>query len=193
MSHLYFISHPEVNIQPAVPIREWHLSEQGISRMTRMLSQPWVKELSALYSSTEMKAIDGATLLADVLHVPVIRLKELEEMDRDATGFLPRAEFEQVADEFFAKPTESVRGWETAVHAQERISIVLEKIINENLGKNIAVVSHGGVGALALAKFLSEDISRKFGQPGGGGGNYFVVECESRKIVNGWQKIDGAF
>ena len=45
----------------------------------------------------------------------------MHENDRSATGFLEPSEFERVADEFFARPTVSIGGWERAIDAQKRI------------------------------------------------------------------------
>ena len=114
---VYFITHPNVLVSRDVPVPKWPLSELGRARMTRGLSQPWVGNITSIYSSTEQKAIDGAQLLALAFN----RASELGENDRFSTGFLPPCEFETVADEFFAKPDISARGWERAIDAQSRI------------------------------------------------------------------------
>ena len=119
MRHVLFISHPNVVVSQDVPVPCWPLSDIGRLRMTAALDQPWIAQVSAVCCSTEQKAIDGAEILAGHLSLPVRRIEGLGENDRSATGFLPPAEFEQVADQFFAKPHESVRGWETAVAAQQ--------------------------------------------------------------------------
>ena len=59
--------------------------------------------------------------MADRLGLTPIVIDGLGENDRSSTGYLPKAEFEAVADAFFARPEESVRGWERAVDAQRRI------------------------------------------------------------------------
>ena len=56
----YFITHPNVVVGKDVPVPRWPLSELGQARMRNGLQQPWVKELAAIYCSTEQKAIDGA-------------------------------------------------------------------------------------------------------------------------------------
>jgi broad specificity phosphatase PhoE len=110
----YFVSHPNVAIDPAVPVPKWPLSEKGRSRMRAGLAQPWVTEITSIYCSNERKAVDAATILADHLSLPFTMHAELGENDRSATGFLPPDEFEIVATEFFSCPTVSVRGWEKA-------------------------------------------------------------------------------
>ena len=69
---LYFITHPDVVIDPAVPITEWPLSPRGRTRMAALASAPWIWRLTALYCSTERKARDGAAL-ADVIASSTIR------------------------------------------------------------------------------------------------------------------------
>jgi hypothetical protein len=83
-----------------VPVPRWPLSELGRQRMRAGLRQPWVKDIRAIYCSTEQKAIDGAEILASHLALPFHQIQELGENDRSATGFLPPDEFEGVADVF---------------------------------------------------------------------------------------------
>jgi len=85
------------------------------------LRQPWVREITAIYCSTEQKAIDGAAILSEFLGLPYTEVEALGENDRSSTGFLAPDEFERVADQFFAQPTASVRGWERAADAQARV------------------------------------------------------------------------
>jgi broad specificity phosphatase PhoE len=55
---------------------------------------------------------------------------------------------------------------------------------------NIAVVAHGGVGALLLCQLKGVPISRAEDQPGEGGGNFFVFRRDDRALLHGWQPID---
>jgi broad specificity phosphatase PhoE len=104
-----FITHPNVVIDPAVPVPRWPLSEQGRARMHSGLRQPWVRDVTAVHCSTEQKATDGAAILAQHLGLDYTAHDALGENDRSATGFLPSHEFERVADAFFAEPAVSVR------------------------------------------------------------------------------------
>jgi uncharacterized protein YhfF len=115
MPTVYFITHADVQIDPAVAVPEWPLSSRGRERVTRLVGKPWVRGIRAIFSSTERKACDGARILAEGLGIGLETVAALGENDRSATGFLPKVEFEAVADQFFAKPDESVRGWERAI------------------------------------------------------------------------------
>ena len=192
MKTIYFITHPEVVIDPTVPVSDWPLSEKGINRMKQLLTQPWVKEIRAIYCSTEQKAIDGAKILADHLALGYEMRQDLGENDRSSTGFLPKEEFEATANQFFAQPDQSVRGWETATAAQQRLVNGMRAIIDTDQTEgNIAVVSHGGVGALYLCYLKRSPISRVEDQPGNGGGNYYAFHPETNTLLHGWKSIDG--
>ena len=121
MSTVYFITHPDVVIDPATPVTQWPLSQRGRMRMVKMLENHWLSRVGAIYCSTEQKAIDGAAIISEALGIPYTTIPELGENDRSATGYLPEPEFDPVVDEFFRSPEESVRGWERAVDAQQRI------------------------------------------------------------------------
>jgi broad specificity phosphatase PhoE len=192
MPTLYFITHPDVVIDPAVPVPDWPLSARGRSRMRAALTQPWLASVGSLWSSQERKALDAAGILANHLRLPVRQITELGENDRSATGYLPRAAFEAVADQFFAQPDQSVRGWESAIDAQRRIVAAVDRIIADAGpdGTDIAVVSHGGVGALLLCHLLGCPITRVHDQPANNGGNMFAFDTVTRRPLGLWQPID---
>ena len=192
MRFVYFITHPEVVVDANAPVPEWSLSERGLARMSLMFHQPWVSGVTSIYCSTEKKAVDGAKVLSDHLTLPIKQIEELGENDRSATGYLPSDEFEAIADQFFASPENSVRGWETAQAAQTRIVAVVTQLIQEDeTHGDIAIVSHGAVGALLLCHLAGYAISRKYDQPGGGGGSFYSFELASQQLNHEWKAIDG--
>lgn len=105
MARLYFITHPDVAIDPAMPVPDWPLNERGRARMSALLTRPWVRDICAVFTSSERKARDSAEILADGLGLDGYQMVEdLGENDRSSTGFLPRDEFEAIVDAFFAQP-----------------------------------------------------------------------------------------
>jgi len=191
MPIVHFITHPEVMIDPAVPIPDWPLSPVGMRRMRLALEQSWLKGVQSVFSSAERKAMDAAGLLAEKLGLRPVIVEGLGENNRSATGYLSKAEFEAVADAFFARPEESVRGWERAADAQRRIVDAVEHVISMAAAEgDIAIVSHGGVGALLLCHLKGVSISRSEDQPGGGGGNVFSFGGSDRRLLSGWRRIE---
>ncbi|MBZ9849600.1 phosphoglycerate mutase family protein [Mesorhizobium sp. CA14] len=184
----YYITHPQVRIDANVPVPEWGLSDVGRARAVAMLDQPWVGSIRRVVSSGERKAVETAKILADHLHLTVEIRERMHENDRSATGFLPPPEFEAVADEFFARPHVSIRGWERAIDAQRRIASEVDAVLAADAG-NVAFVGHGGVGTLLLLLLDGREISRVADQPAGGG-NYFAYDIEARRTLHGWRPID---
>lgn len=187
MSIAYFITHPEVVVDANTPVPRWHLSDTGIHRMRTFSSQADLGNLSAVWSSTETKAIEAAGIMAGHFGLSVNVHHGLHENDRSATGFLPPPEFEEVAYAFFARPDESVRGWERAVDAQARVSAAVDDVLTRFSGKDIAFVAHGGVGTLLLCKYLGVPISRRFDQPFQG--NFWAFEIATHRVIHPWQPI----
>ena len=191
MPLLHFITHPEVVIDPMLPVPEWRLAPEGVRRMGLALGRPWMSRLGSVFSSAERKATDAARLIADRFHLSPVIIAALGENDRSATGYLPKAEFEAVADRFFAQPERSVRGWERSVDAQRRIRAAVDRVIAEAPGDgDVAVVSHGGVGALLLCHLKGIPIDRAEDQPGAGGGCVYSFDVESRTLLSGWRRIE---
>jgi len=191
MATVYFITHPEVAIEPLVPVPRWPLSERGRSRMAASLARDWVRGIRHVVASDERKAIDAAEILAGGLHLAFATLASLGENDRSATGYLPRVEFEAMAERFFAYPEESVRGWERATDAQRRIVAAFDTVLaTAPEDADTAIVSHGAVGALLLCHLEGVPISRTRDQPPGGGGYYYAIDRRARLVRHGWTAID---
>ncbi|WP_428484682.1 histidine phosphatase family protein [Rhodopila sp.] len=193
---VYFMTHPEVVIDPGKPVPDWPLSLQGIRRMKAALGRPWLNSVGAVFSSAERKATDAAQMVADHCLLSPIIVDDLGENDRSATGYLPQAEFEAVADKFFARPQESICGWERAVDAQRRVVEAVDRIIDMALSdeaaknRDIVIVSHGGVGALLLCHLKCIPISRVEDQPNSGGGNVYAFRAATRRLISGWCRIE---
>lgn len=150
-----------------------------------------IGNVTAIYSSAERKAREGASILSEHVGTMPHVIEPLHENDRSATGFLPPDEFERVADAFFARPYESVRGWERANDAQARIVAAVETLLNtDRTSGDLAIVAHGAVGALLLCHLMGTAIDRMHDQPANGGGNYFAFAREDLRLLHGWRAID---
>jgi broad specificity phosphatase PhoE len=191
MTIVHFITHPEVSIDAAVPVPDWPLSPVGSRRMQAAMRQPWLAAVRSVFCSAERKAMDAAAIVANHLGLRRIVVEALGENDRSATGYLPKGEFEAVADAFFAQPDDSVRGWERARDAQRRIVDAVERAISMSVADgDIAIVSHGGVGTLFLCHLKGVAISRSEDQPGEGGGNFFSFDAADRHLLSEWRPIE---
>lgn len=170
-----YLTHPQVEIDPAVPVPDWGLSEAGFRRARAGAVLPAFAGVRHVVSSAERKARQTAEIFAGHLSLAVVVDVAMHENDRSATGFLPPPEFEAVADRFFASPDESVRGWERARDAMTRIvGRVRAHLDRVPIGETVLFVGHGGVGTLLKCHVGGYEIDRRHDQPPGGGGCFFM-------------------
>jgi broad specificity phosphatase PhoE len=179
-----FVSHPEVVIDPAVPVPRWHLAPEGIARLRRL---PIESAPTAIWSSDETKAIESAGILAARFGLPVQVHPGLAEMDRSSTGYRPRAGFERLADAFFARPQESIEGWERAVDAQRRVVAAAQSILAGHPGGDVVLVGHGGTGTLLMCAWAGLPVSRAHDQPAAGCTWRFTLQ--PLRVTQAWQAI----
>lgn len=189
-----YLSHPQVEINPAVPVPLWGLSQDGRARAEAFVAQAGIPEGTTVFSSGETKAIELADLIAAAAGTRVIVNHEMGENDRSATGFLPPLLFEEMADQFFAHPEESVRGWERAVDAQARI-VANVGVALECAAEGVPVIfcGHGGVGTLLKCHLAKRPIARSqdqgnFGHRGGG--NAFLFDTAGTKLLSEWTPME---
>jgi len=181
---LRYVTHPEVVVDPAVPVPQWHLSERGLARARALLDQPWIGATTRVVSSGEVKARQTAEVLAGHVGLDVEVREGTGELDRSVPGFLPPDEFEVVADACFARPAESARGWEPAAAAQARIAGALADLVDGP--DDVVVVGHGGVGTLWYCHLAGIAIERRWDQPGQG--HWFSVV--DGRPTHHWRRIE---
>jgi putative phosphonate transport system ATP-binding protein len=165
-----FLTHAAVVVDPAVPVPDWGLSDIGRARHEAFASDPVLQGVTAVYSSTERKAREGAIPVAAHLGLKVQEREALGENDRSATGYLPEAEFWPVLAAFFGQPDVSTRGWETARDAQTRIVSAVRQATQEAPEGDTLIVAHGGVGNLLRCALQGIEITQNEGQPHPKGG-----------------------
>lgn len=189
-----YLTHPQVRMDPNVPVPLWPLSEEGRARAEQFVARRTVPEDALVFSSREAKALELAELVAAAAGTPVLADHLMGENDRSATGFLPPSLFEQTADAFFAHPEQSIEGWERAIDAQSRIVETIGLALGAvREGTPVVFCGHGAVGTLlkchlggrAIAR--SEDQSRHGHR---GGGNGFVFEIASRTLIGDWVAME---
>lgn len=187
MARLIYITHPEVVVEPDVPVGRWRLSDAGRRRMRTFAESGKMDSVTAVWASDEAKAVEAAEILARRLGLGVRTDPDLCENDRTATGFLPYDEFEQAADEFFAAPQESVRGWERAVDAQARVRAAVGRIVAAHASGDLAFVAHGAVGTLLYCALKFIPITRAEDQPSQG--HYWTAELPRLHPLHRWRPI----
>jgi broad specificity phosphatase PhoE len=184
-----YITHPQVAIDPAVPVPDWGLSERGRERALLAASAGWARQIGRFVASGERKAIETAEILAGG-RLAIETDHAMGENDRSATGYLAPDAFEAAADAFFAHPETSFRGWERAVDAQARIVDAIERALaGHDQNVPIAFVGHGGVGTLLKCHLKGTPIRRDGDQPAGGG-NLFAFRLADRAVACDWTPME---
>ena len=183
-----YVTHPEVAIDPAVPVPDWGLSPVGAARVAALAARLSFPPGTRVISSAERKALDTAEPLAARAGCIVETRPDMHENDRSATGFLPGPEFEATADAFFARPDQSVRGWERAVDAQQRIVAQVAAALADPAPGGVIFTGHGGVGTLLYCAFSGQAIDRKWDQPGPG--HWFAFDIATRRPICHWRPIE---
>lgn len=194
-SLLHYISHPEVRIDPEVPVPRWGLSEVGQRRIRVLADRPWLAGVGRLVSSDETKAVEAATVLADRLGLEVEIRAATGETDRSATGYVTHARHEELATRYFAEPEASADGWERAVDSQRRVADALADLTGppsapdrDRARPAVAVVGHGGVGTLLWSLLTGTTIDQANDQPGQG--HYWTWDRDTATMLHDWHPID---
>lgn len=185
-----YLSHPQVDIDPERPIPDWSLSAKGRARAAHLAGSPIFMDTKRILTSPEVKARETADILAATLGMVPEIVEDSYENDRSATGFLPPPEFERMANEFFANPDKSVRGWEPARDAQARIvTCIYQAVMSKPMDGDILCVGHGGVGTLLYCDVAGLAISRGHDQRNGGG-CLFAFDMQSDEVLHGWHPLE---
>ena len=185
-----YLTHPQVWIDPDKDVPQWSLNDVGKARVATLIKTNALQGTTRVISSAETKAIETAEPLAISLDCNMEVYAGMHENDRSATGFLPPQEFEMVADQFFANPHVSIRGWETAIDAQNRIVHEVNECLQLDSEGDILIVGHGGVGTLLYCALADVPISRKYDQGPGSGGHYFAFATDTRAPLSGWKPME---
>ncbi len=186
MTRLWYVTHPEVRLDPHVPVERWGLTDVGRRRAAAMCSQPWLDEVERLVSSGETKALELAAVVAARTGLPIEVRERTGEVDRSATGFIPPDEYAAVSDAWFASPSAHDRGWEPAAAVQRRIVAALEDVMTAE--QPVLVVGHGGAGTLLWCHLAGESIAATHDQASPG--HYFTVDLTTGRPLHRWQPID---
>ncbi len=189
MAVVRYLTHPQVRIDPLIPVPDWGLSDIGRARTEVLARSGKLAGTVLIVSSAETKATETAAILGPALKAPVLMRERMHENDRSATGFLPPDAFEEAANWFFSHPSESFRGWERALDAQARIVAETDDALSHAPYGDVLLVGHGGVGTLLLSALAGLPISRSHDQMPGGG-CIFTFDRASRIVQHRWQSIE---
>ena len=147
MALLYLIRHARAQMMGDAAER-WPLSEQGRREAGVLARQDFWRAVELICSSPEPKSLQTAEPAARRWGIPLVTVDCLRELHR------PRLvpDYETVIARLFANPEASIAGLEPAARAAERFTRCLESLVEAHSEPTLAVVSHGLVMTLFLAR-----------------------------------------
>lgn len=151
MPYLYLIRHPRTHVDPSRQPHEWALSDQGRAQVNTLIEAPFWKNVVAVYSSNQPKAMEPARAIGQRYDIPVTSMPGLAEVRRGAEIYHSTGDYNSILGKFFSSPDFSIQGWERAGEALARIQQAMQEIIGQHPGKSVAVLSHGTILTLYTA------------------------------------------
>lgn len=153
MRKLILVKHSLPEVLPDLPANQWRLSETGRLRCKRLAEMLAVHDPGVIVSSQEPKAVETGRILAELLGTPLELAAGLQEHDRRNVAFAAdETLFQEQVGRFFEHPGELVFGGETADEAHRRFARALDRVVEQFAGINLAVVTHGTVLTLFVAR-----------------------------------------
>jgi broad specificity phosphatase PhoE len=150
---LILIKHSEPSIDQGAPPNSWRLSEEGRRRSTTLAARLRPYGPDVVVTSEEPKAAETARIVADRLGLEFDTHPRLHEHDRTGAPFGTQEDFERSARAFFENPGKLVWGNETAEQAGRRFSRAMDEILERYPDESVAVVTHGTVITLFVARY----------------------------------------
>lgn len=155
---LLLVRHSLPEFVTGIPASQWRLSDQGRRRCHPLAERLAAYRPTVFISSTEPKAIETGRICAGLLGLPFETAPGLHEHQRGVVHDMgSREEFEAEVGRFFEQPDKLVFGSETADQAHARFSTALADTVARHPASRPAIVSHGTVLTLFIARVTDLD------------------------------------
>jgi broad specificity phosphatase PhoE len=151
MAYLYLIRHPRTHVDPSRQAHEWAISDQGRAQVHALTEAPFWKNVVAIYSSNQAKAIEPARTIGQHYGIPVTSMPGLAEVQRGTEIYHSTGDYNTILSKFFSSPDFSVQGWEQAASALTRFQQAISEILANHPAQSVAIVSHGTILTLYTA------------------------------------------
>ena len=165
---LLLVKHAAPAIEPTSPAARWRLSDAGRAACVPLASRLAAYAPTAIVASEEPKAAETGRIVAASLGVSFETAPDLHEHDRSGVPFLGADEWRAAIEGFFANPADLVLGRETATAAGDRFARAVAAVLDRHLTGNVAIVAHGTVISLFVARFSAVEpfaLWKRLGMP----------------------------
>lgn len=143
------------------------LTDIGLMQMERLSERLRLNNITAIYSSDLQRSYRGAQIVARDHNARISRLSELRELNFGTWEGLSVSEVQERFPEEIKKRHSDIinykiKGGETIHAFSKRVIQCFDSIINNNHGKDILIIAHGGVNRIILCHLLGIEFSRLF-------------------------------
>ncbi len=155
---LILIRHAETHQDPSISSHDWRLTASAYDACVELADELKEDKLTHIVTSDEFKATETGRVLAEQLGIPVTQADNLHEHARKGFPYVAPDVFFDTLQRFFATPDALVFGQETANQACTRFEIAVQQVLEAHPYNNLAIVSHGTVMSLFVAKHNPIDV-----------------------------------
>jgi len=150
---LILVRHSLSKVEPDVEASRWRLTAEGRRRCTPLAQQLAAHDPSLIVTSLEPKAMETGKIVAGLLSLALETAQDLHEHDRRGVGFLGSQEtFQASVASVFEQPGKLAFGNETGDQAHDRFARAVTGVVEQHPSGNLAVVCHGTVLTLFVAR-----------------------------------------
>lgn len=150
---LILVRHSLPEFVTGVPASRWHLSAEGRRRCRRLAERLADQDLAVIVTSEEPKAAETGQIVAETLDLRLEAAPGLHEHERGVvTDMGSQEQFRAQVARLLALPDELVMGYETADQAHARFCAAVDRVVGQHATGNLAIVSHGTVITLLVAR-----------------------------------------
>lgn len=154
---LVLVRHSAPEIIDGVPASEWRLSAEGRRAAAALAYRLRDLNASAVWSSTEPKALETAEEFAAALDRPICPIPDLREHERASLGYLSKAALEAGVERLLRSDDDLVFGDETARAVFARMERALLARDGADMGKDLLAVTHGTAAAIFVSRTSGVD------------------------------------
>ena len=163
------------------PSEWWNISTEGIRLVRGLARQECWSEVSRIYHSPENKAVATARIVSEITGISTKVADDLREL---------RTPFIRPADEFLRRVGAYLTGmndpeFESLGDATDRIVHCVQDLVRNEIGKSVAIVSHGKILTVLfghiLKRHLTLDEWQSMGMPA-----LSVIDLESWTVERGF-------
>lgn len=183
MTRLYLTRHgqTEWNIENRVQgSKDSPLTQKGIEQALQLGKRLEHTNIDKVYSSSSKRALDTAKLITGDKNIPIIKVREITEMN---LGIWEGLKFDEIEDMYsdqynkFWNTPHLLKYFpgETFECFNERVVKAIDYIAKENDGKDILVVTHGIVLKFIMAYFKNIPLKNVFDAP--------IIQSTSLSVV----------